>query len=93
MNEIECICVILNKNSNPEKGRLKFLNFYSRGLLVEIIEEFRKTPQKKILIKNDFNCFFPEKFLFYYMRDNEFNREVINNDMQKLKIKKYVIFK
>ena len=28
MDNIDCLCVILTKNSNPLKGRLYFINFY-----------------------------------------------------------------
>ncbi len=92
MNDYECICIVIHKNSNFKKGKLKFLNFYLKGLIVEIIKEFQNTFHKKILIKNNYNCFFPEMLLFYYMDDINNYQEIVKKDMEKLKIKKFLIF-
>ena len=95
MNNQECLCIILSDKSNPLKGRLYFINFYLRGLVSKIFNDMKQKKYKKVLIKNDYNCFFPEKLLFYYMEDKNFinlKRKIID-DMKKLKIDKFKIFK
>ncbi len=92
MNNVDCICFILSKkNSN----RFNLINFLLKGLLFEIIEQFKKTSAKKILIKNNINCFFPDKLLFYNLENRNILeiKKIISKDMKNLKIDKYYIFK
>ena len=94
MNNCECICIIFHKNTDLKKGKFKFLNFYLKGLLFEIKNQFSQTDYKKILIKNNYNCFLPEKLLFYNIDEElSVSKEMIENDMKMLNIKNYIIFK
>ncbi len=92
MNNVDCICFVLSEK-NPRRYNL--INFLLKGLLFEIIKKFKETSLKKILIKNNINCFFPDKLLFYNLEDENFSeiKKIISEDMKNLKIDKYYIFK
>ncbi len=94
MNKPECLCIVLTDFSNPNKGKLSILNFYTGGLIEKILNKYKdlNSEIEKILIKNNFNCFLPEMILFYIRKGNskDVKRE-IKKDMKNLKIKKYWI--
>jgi len=96
MNKPECLCIILTDFSNPNKGKLSILNFYTGGIIGKIFRKYKDFDSEieKILIKNNFNCFLPEMILFYITKNNSKNLiSLIKEDMKNLKIKKYWIFK
>ena len=91
ITESECLCAVLSESTDFKKGKFNFLNFYLKGLPSTILKELKKSKYKKILIKNNINCFLPEKLLFYYKEKNIESK--IIQDMKNLKIEKFIIFK